>query len=349
MKRNRLLLGVAFALSLAVGGHALFWQRAEQRLRAGVDAWVAERRAAGWRVQAAEPVAAGWPLAARLILKDMSVEGAGDEIPDGFSWRAERVTVGVALLHPRVLFVVPAEEQHLRLGRLPDLGYTADRLRIEIPLDPAAQADVADLTGEMLRVGFPVGRQTATLTVGLLRVRTEFHPDARAGQPALATTASAEAVALPPPLHSALGGRLSAVSLDGVVSGPVPPPLPLTERALAWRDGGGTVDIPHVAFGWGPLGVTGNAKLLLDGNLQPIGTGTAQMVGYVEAVDALARGGAISSGAAVAIKAVAALIASTPEGSGPSEVELPLTLRDRTLSARQIPLARLPTLAWPPT
>ncbi len=341
-------LWIVALLALATVGHTLLWRWAEQRLRSGFDVWVAERRGEGWRVRSAEPVAAGWPLAAQLVVKQVSVEGVQADIPDGFAWSAERVTLAVALLQPRLLAILPHGEQHLRLSRLPDIPYTADRLRIAIPLEPGGRAQVADLSANTLRAGIPGGGAARALTVGLLSGHVEHRSNALGGEAALTVQASAEAIALPPGLPWALGGRISSTSIEGALSGPVPPAPTFVQRAAAWRDGGGTLEVQRFALGWGPLGVTGSATLALDARLQPMGTGNTRMVGYAEALDELAGSGAITSRTALAVKAVAGLIAASPETGGPPQLEVPLTLQDRTLSIRQIPVARMPALTWPP-
>ena len=347
-RRGGLATWILVPLVAAAIGHTLLWRWAEQRLRSGFDAWAAERRGQGWLVRSGEPVAAGWPLAARLVVKQIVVEGAKADIPDGFSWSAERVTLAVALLQPRLLTILPDGEQRFRLSRLPDIPYTADRLSIEVPLEPGVRAQVADVSASTLRAGIPGGRDASVLTVGLLRAHVEHRPAALAGEAALAIQASAEAIALPSGLPWALGGRISSASIEGALSGPVSRAPALAQRAAAWRDGGGTLEVQRFALGWVPLGVTGSATLTLDSRLQPMGTGDARIVGYAEALDGLASGGAITSRTALAIKALAGLIAATPDTGGPPQVEVPVTLQDRTLSIRQIPLARMPTLAWPP-
>ncbi len=340
-------LWLAVLLLAGVAGHALLWRWAEQRLQQGFDEWAAGRRSQGWTVRAGEAVRAGWPLAARLVVKQVAVEGGQSSIPGGFAWGAEHVTLSLALLQPRDLAVTPDGAQHLRLGGLPDVRYTADSLRIDVPLDPGVPAHAADLAASGLRAGLPGSPEGGGLTVGLLRAHAEMHPGAAEGEPALALQGSAEAIVLPPGLPWALGGRLSSVSLDGVLTGPLPRSPALAQRATAWRDGGGTLEIQRLALGWGPLGLTASATLALDQRLQPMGTGTARIIGYAETLDALAAGGAINPRAALAAKAIGGLIAAMPQGGGPAEIEVPLTLQDRSLSIRQIPLARLPPLQWP--
>ena len=68
---------------------------------------------------------------------------------------------------------------------------------------------------------------------------------------------------------------------------------------------------------------------------------------YAETLDALAAHGVVSRSAATAAKAVLSLLANNPENGGPPDVDVPLKLKYRTLSMRQVPLVRLPELDWP--
>ena len=98
---------------------------------------------------------------------------------------------------------------------------------------------------------------------------------------------------------------------------------------------------------WGPLDLSASATIALDEQLQPMGAGSARLVGYAEALDALAAHAAISRSAATAAKAVLSLMANNPDDGRPPDVDVPLTLQYRTLSMRQVPLARLPEIDWP--
>ncbi len=339
---------VVLVLAL-LAGHTLYWRWATQRLEQGFLAWAADRRAHGWVVRAGEPERGGWPLAAAVSLPGLHVEGGQADIPGGFAWNAERVRLSIRLLQPRLLTIAGEGMQRLRLGELPEIPYTADRLHAEIPLEPGVPAHVADIAARDLRAGMPAGKDaTSGLTIGLLQMHGEFRPAAPQGEPALAFTTSAEAIGLPPDLRWALGGRISSLSVDGALNGPLPRVPGFARRAAAWRDGGGSLAIQRLALGWGPLGLSGSATVALDSRLQPMGTGVARIVGYAETLDALAASGAVTRQAAMAAKALAGLIARTPEDGGKPEIEVPLTLQDRTLSIRQIPLARIPELIWPP-
>jgi hypothetical protein len=185
--------------------------------------------------------------------------------------------------------------------------------------------------------------------VGLLNAEIEIAADAATGQsqPTATFAVASEAVALPAGIKWPLGPNISSLSADGALNGPLPETRDIKAWAEAWRDGGGSLEIRHLALGWGPLGLTSTATLALDEQLQPMGSGSGHVVGYAATLDRLAAGGKLTKSAATAAKAVLSLMAGTADGDEPSSVDVPLTLQYRTLSMRQVPLVRLPELDWP--
>ncbi len=349
MRRRRRLLGLLILPLAVIAAHTLLWRWEVRNLESGFELWASTHRAHGWSIRSGQPRGGGWPLAATLSVPGLSVEGGKADLPGGVAWSAERVLLTLQLLRPRQLDITADGTQRLRLGHLSSIPYTADRFEVNVPLEAGIPSHEATLEAVNLRAGLPVadGDVARGLTIGQLRGRADLRPAAPQGEPALGFTASAEAIGLPPGISWALGPRISSLTVEGALTGPLPRIPALTRRAEAWRDGGGTLEIQRLTIGWGPLGLTGTATLALDMRLQPMGTGTARVVGYAETFEALGAGGVISRRAAAGATALAALIARTPEGGGPAELEVPLTLQDRTLAIRQIPLARMPELTWP--
>lgn len=346
MRRRLWLVALGLVVALA-GGHFLYWRVVASRLAAGYADWVTAQRAAGWSVASGKPALGGWPMAATLTVDEVALHGMDAALPDGVNWNADHLTLRVALLQPLLLQVIPSGAQSLRVGDAPDVPYTADRLRIEIPLDPGAPPRTASVDAADLRAAMP-GGAPAGVTVGLLTGRVSLHPAAGSGEPAVSLTLSAETIGLPsawPALTAALGSRVSSVSVDASLLGKLPRAPALAARAAAWRDEGGTLEISRAAIGWGPLGVAGSATLALDDQLQVMGTGQAHVVGYVRTLDALGSAGVIGVRGALAAKAVLGLVAHGPDAQADA-VDLPLTLQDRTLSLRQIPLLRFPAIDW---
>jgi hypothetical protein len=349
MRRRRRLWIILLATPLLlIGADTLYWRVAERHLEDGLAAWIAGWKASGWTASVGKPVRGGWPLAATLTVPEVLLQGGDPEIPGGLTWKTDRLVLRADLLRPGLLEVASEGMQRLRLAGGPEIPYTADQLRMALPLQPGAPPGSATVTARDLRASMPAGGDTtASLTIGSLDLHLEFQPAAQAGETALGFSFNADAIVLPPPFARLLGPRIASLTLQGALDGPVPRTHALGELASAWRDGGGTLEIQRLAVNWGPLDLTASATLALDEQQQPMGTGSARVVGYAETLDALATHGIISKSAATAAKAVLSLLANAPDDGGPPDVEVPLTLQYRTLSMRQVPLLRLPEIDWP--
>ncbi len=347
MMRRRLWILPLAAVAVVAAAHFVLWRYATGQLQAGFAAWLALRRADGWNYSVGSAETGGWPLAATLTVADVELQGGDPDIPGGLTWSTDRLVLRVDLLAPGTLQLRSDGAQNLRLSGLPDIAYTTDSLIAALPLQADTPPHAVTLTARNLRAGVPDRDRAATLTVGLVQFDGAIKPAAPAGEAALTYRVSTEAIALPAVRRWPLGDRISSLSIEGSLDGPVPLARGLVPRATAWRDGGGTLEVRHLAMGWGPLGVSGSATLALDSRLQPMGTGSVRLVGYAAALDALASGHMLTPGAAVAAKAVLSLLATVPEDGGPPDVEVPLTLQDRTLAMRHVPLLKVPEIIWP--
>ena len=92
-----------------------------------------------------------------------------------------------ALLRPGLLEIASEGMQRLRLAEGPEIPYTADRLRMALPLQPGAPLALrrrhrAVTCAPACR---PAGDASASLTIGSLDLHLEFRPAAQAGEPAL--------------------------------------------------------------------------------------------------------------------------------------------------------------------
>jgi hypothetical protein len=344
MRRRRWLWIILFATPvLLLAADTLYWWIAIRNLESGFAAWEVQLRAAGWTDQHGPTARGGWPLAAVLGVPAMSLSGLSPETKGQLAWSAEKVALQVALARPAVLEIMPTGQQRFRSDDYAEVPFTAELLRLDLPLETAAWPSFSDLVAHGLHAQTPLGEAD----LRELSLHLDFRPQAQSGEPALGYTLKAAGITLPPGVVRPLGPQVATLEIEGVVNGPVPVGRTMAEQAAAWRDGGGSIDIQHLAMAWGPLDLSGSATLALDDQLQPMGTGTARLVGYAEALDALAAHAAISRSAAIASKAVLSLLAHNPEDGSPPDVEVPLTLQYRTLSMRQVPLVRLPEVDWP--
>ncbi len=323
--RRKLTLFVMVLLLLA-GGHFLVWRWAQQQLDEDFDAWAAAERAAGWTITSNPPQGGGWPLKATLTLPDLVVTG------DAMTWRSARATLTVSLLHPGDLVLEAMGRQVLKFGDLPEVGFGADRLIGRMALDPAVPPTRATLEVAGLR-SEPDGVTVAKLD-----------GDLHWGGTAAMVSVRASGIGAPAGARWPFGPAVAELTVDATLDGPWPNEHDISKAAAAWRDGGGSLKLTHLAVIWGRLTASGTATVTLDGQLQPKGTGTVRIVDPEAALRALTDNGVIDSRAALATRALLALMTHAQANGGPPEVEIPLTLQNQRLSMGQVPLAKLPPL-----
>jgi len=340
MRRKLTIILPGLLLAALVAGHTAAWFAAASHLDTGFNAWAAQRRAAGWQVDAGTPVRGGWPLAATLTIPDLALSAGPQDAPGRVAWHGQRVVLTLAMTSPDRLGIDLVGAQTLRIAPGPELPFSADRLHVEVPFIRATSSPAA---------GTPTGPTVS------LEVRTLRAPDLTIGlltgqvvaAAAPRVTLAAEAIDLPTAIPLALGPHISSVAVDATIEGGLPPPGILPTMAAAWRGNGGTLNVTHLALGWGPLGLSATARLGFDDHLQPAGTADLRVIGFARTADALAKQHVITKDAAMAATAVLTLMSHVPTDGGAPEVEVPLTLRNSTLSMGKTPLVRVPELAWP--
>ncbi|WP_219762918.1 DUF2125 domain-containing protein [Neoroseomonas alba] len=346
---RRALRGVVMTLFglgvLAGAGHTFVWLWLTGALTVGFSDWVTQQRARGWEVEHALPERAGWPFAARLTVPEFRLAGSTAALPQGFTWQAGRIALTIAPPHVERLSITAEGPQRLTSGALL-LPYTAERLRILLPLDPVPPARPTEFLLEGLQASGPEGPVSAA------RILAVISPGGSGMEAGLTLHLTASHIVLPPGQAAHPFGRtIESATADAVLTGPPPSPIPMTavERAEAWRDAGGRLELQDVALRWGPLIGALRMTLHLDDGLQPEGDGRLVLERPAEAVGAAAAARMIDPRAATGALAMLALLTRVPEGGGAPQVDVPVTLERGTLSLARIPLLRVPRVAWPRT
>jgi hypothetical protein len=75
--------------------------------------------------------------------------------------------------------------------------------------------------------------------------------------------------------------------------------------------------------------------------------GTLSVTNPNAALDSLARSGLIQRRALDGTKFAVGLLTRRPQDGGPPVAEIPINLQNGVVSVAQIPLTRLPPIAWP--
>jgi hypothetical protein len=341
---RRLGLGIVAVLLLGAILYTGWWFYLEQRLSAGLDAWIAARRAEGWTVSVGSRHLGGWPVVARLELKDAVVQGGGPILPVRIDWRADLLDLDLPVLSPAALVLRPREMETLSVGGGPAVTVKGGTTEIRLDLTRSAPPWPVAFTARNLRLAPASGGTPARIS--LLSGHADLDPGAPAGAPALRLQLGSGRVDLPAGRLWPLGAVIQSVTADIAVSGPVPPPGSPEDRARAWRDAGGTVTLDQGSFRWGPLEGVATGHGGLDGRLQPDAEAVMRVTGYAQAMDVLAAHRVLPDRAALVAKAVLSLLAQAPAEGGAPVLTVPLSLHDGLLTAHGIPLVLISPLAW---
>ncbi len=329
-------LAVVLLIALA---DFLAWRIALGRMQAGLQTVLADMRASGWTVRCSAPETGGWPTSATIAVSDVHGEGGAANLPGGAAWSADRIVLTVSLTDPWHLSILPQGEETLRISHIPAVAFIADRIEIRVPLGEG-RPDHATLTATAVAGGLQASRRRQDVRIGQLSLQVHARQDHGALDASLGFTA--DNIGLPDTGRWPLGGSVTSLTVAVLLKSPQITGADSLDQAASWRDGGGRLSLPAIGLRWGPLSLEGDAQMGLDARLQPAGTGHAHVVGYAAALDALAAAGVIGPGMAVTYDAVLGLMAHSPE----SAIDIPLTLRDSTLSLGAIPLARFHEVAW---
>jgi hypothetical protein len=345
MRRKLLITLPCLLLLVIIGGGLVHRQLVINQLETGLQAWIAERRAKGWQVQIGSITRGGLSLSPFLTIHDVDIKGGSPLIPGGVAWHASGVILKVDLFDPWRLLIHPLGLQALRLPDGSALSVFADTLEVGIT---AASSDgvIVDLDATGVRAELPDAGGVTT-SIDLVDARIAWLPTAEPGDRVATFALSCKGLKLPAGIRWPLGPLVEVITAEGTMTGPVPDAPGPRAAALAWRDSGGSLEVAIQSLIWGPLNATGSATLALDEELQPMGAGTAHLIGYQGTLDALGGNGVLTHSAVKAAKALLSLMAGVPSGREQQAVDVPLTLQFRTLSMRQIPLALLPEMEWP--
>ncbi len=332
---SRWLILLAALPLLVAAAHGLLWLWLVGRLEAGLDHWATAQRAAGGQVGHGPATRGGWPWAASLTLPMLRLVD-----PGGLAWQGTALELRLALPWPTRLALAASGAQQLEVGPAV-LPFTTTSLTGSLPLLPGPQP--LRLQAEALAAATPAGP--------LLLRRAAL---ALATQPGGSLLDLAlEGLALPalPAATAALGPEIGRVALQLALAGPLPLAalqggVPSTSQAMAWRDAGGRLELRALDVVWGPVQAGGTGELTLDPTLQPTARATLRLAGLVETLDALLAAGLLTPANARGLRTMVQLLQLAPAEPGPPRLNLPLLLRDRTLSVAGFTLLRLAPLRW---
>jgi hypothetical protein len=322
---RRLIPWFVFGAAAAASALFLVWLILAQQTEARILEWVEARRAEGYVIAWSRFDIGGFPLRILVEFADAKIakDATGAEAPlvtaDLAPWRPDRIDLAAPRLDlagPEGRLVLESVTAALHLD-----GGRAARLLIDSARG-SAQAD-GDGLGQAESVRLAVTRFAPEIT--------SWREESLAGQVSLRRVRPAARFAAQMLFEDPFD-----IDLTGAIKGDL-------HDVVKWRDGGGTIELERLLLAWGPLRVDGNATIALDGEMRPLGAGTAKLRGLMPTVDRLVAKGQMKPQDAATAKIVLGLL-SQPTADGGSEVAAPVTAQNGQLFLGPVPVARL--LPW---
>ena len=339
---NSVQIRMAGVISMAVAVAALYagyWYLASLQLERIVERAVAGEFSA-IRINYRKIAVTGFPFSIRLDLEAPEIVADGVQV----RWRSNAAIIEIQPWNTRRYRLSLVGPHSVKLGRLRglrELEVESEQIIVvaEVGGDGAFSGAMLDLVG--LKIN---SNNSQTSTISRLEIRlSDVNPKGTERlDPKFKVSLSADTVDIPTLNVHPLGSKIRRVRAGFKLLGEISK----YDKAAAdaWRQAGGTLEVQWLQVVWGALDFRAVGTVALDDELRPLAAMTADIRGFVAALQALAAAGMISSTAARTGSVALSLIATPSSDGSPSILTVPLTAQDGGLFLGPVRLARLPIL-----
>jgi hypothetical protein len=340
-KRRLLVMAVLGVCLLGAAAWTVAWQLLAIRVEATLDAWIAQRRALGDRIEHGPMTTSGFPLAVDVQIRQ--VHWSREDGPTLLTAAAPEVIASTPVWNPLRLTLRPTKGGRASAaGSWGSVTGDAEIAHAMLALGRRAPTRI-DLTLRKLDLTGPGGVMHATVDEVTAVIDTEPEPDENevAGSVPTVLTISLYADGVRPSGvdHLPFDGP-AKIALNAVLRGPMDPTAGVPGLAT-WRDAGGVIDINRLAVSWSPVDLVGDGTVALDSALRPEGAGIAEIQGAAETLDRLVAQGRMKAGQAALFK-LAVIAASEPSDDGSGQrLKAPVTVQGGVVRVGQIAVGKV--------
>ena len=343
-RRSRRFVRFAIAallFAIPAGSYAWYRSYVAQQLAASLNNWILARTAEGYRIDAdIAPESGGIATVART-LSNVAVGAPGD----AWDLSLPRLDISVGTLSPFGVDFRPEGklQLHYTVGDQ-DFTLTNDfvEARAGFSYDTDGAITSAHVSQSSSRLDGAVG-----IDLKSFQADASFDPSAvpSSDDKSIEFNLAFDDAIMRRSVNLPLGNSIKRAEIEGYVTGILQPGRP-SESLAVWRDAGGVLQIQRFVANWGPLAITAEGTLTLDGQMQPLFAGTAIVRGYNETIDALAQAGMIELGQVTGAKIALAAMTKPADDGGPPAAKLPITIQDGFLFIGPLKLAQMPRIVW---
>lgn len=354
--RFRLMIG---GLAALLAGYALFWFVAAHRFENRILTIIQERRAMGLEITYDDLSVGGFPYRLEALIENVRVSGKAPNGGEALQWSAHTPRFAAVVLpwRPRhaVTFMDEATLELRRAGTSLD-RLTAHQVRNSLVVNGSGASERLSMTAASVAAQ---GKELAGS--GFKMEAAEAHWRAAYHAATLPRLFPSEEAALQEPLQWQFAVRAKNIQDPRLAAAPYGPvmesfelvlelhgagigPRATTASITAWRDNGGTVDVPSLTLKWGELDVKLSGSVSLDQQFRLLGALTAEVHGYEPVIDKLQRDGNIDAAEAATAKET---LRSIADGNDGGRLPVPVTLQGGRMFLGPLPVANLPPLLTP--
>ncbi len=339
------LIGALVVLAVLLSGYYAYWRYVAQQLEAGVEAWATQQRALGNEIAFEWSGIGGFPFGFAATFRQPRVRWRTPEAE--ITWTGADLDAEMAPWNLQLIRVQSDGQHNAALwlvGQSPEWRVSATGLAGQIDLHGNGAFRGFTMALQQPDVASPDGNVLAS---GTARIMMEIpqSPPADFHGPLARVMLDLERVAIPAGTRLLTEDPVQTVGVDATIMGPMPV-APLRQALAAWRDAGGVVELHRFTFAQAPLGLSGNATVALDPDLQPEGAGTVTASGLSAAIEILIRDGLIPPDRALTARTTAKAL-EKPGADGQLVATFGLSLQNRAVSFGPVPLLAMPRIEWP--
>ncbi len=330
--------GLIGAVLLVVAGYTGFYFFVAQTMVGGIEGWVGAWRAKGGTAEYGALHRQGFPYRIVVDIERPRLAPPGPGTPP--AWSTEHLA---AVIQPwnfrHVIFDLTSRH---RLGPF-DTG-ARRQLDIDLTVGEGLASHRQDEAGRLRDLAVDLKGLTGTATT---RVGTGTFPAAITGERAQLHVRRSDGPARTGEVslrldQVAVGDAAWMVPVERLamlaeIGGPEPSPGPPAEMLLAWRDGGGAVEIKQLTLIWGEAEIRAEGTLSLDHETRLIGALTAKVKGHQALLERAVQAGAMRRGDADKALPILNILAAAAGG----QLSVPVTLQNGILKLGPVAIARL--------